>query len=160
MTVTLNREFAVRHLFVAVLAAGLCVWFAFDGFVRYPSLSGHDLYVRIERAEPPAGFDLARFKRQKTLSQYGFAVLSLAASLVVGLHLLACARFRFSFDADGFAFRGRRYAYGDVRRADRRAWKKKTILSLVLSDGRRVTLDAWHYTGVKDFERLLAAAGH
>ena len=38
MKLTLNREFAFRHLGVAVLFFGLCCWFLYDGFVTYPKM--------------------------------------------------------------------------------------------------------------------------
>jgi hypothetical protein len=34
-----NPEFFRRHLFVTVLMAGLGAWFAYDGYVKYPSQS-------------------------------------------------------------------------------------------------------------------------
>lgn len=152
-----NREFVLRHLFVTVLLAGMGLWFAYDGLVTYPSLSARELYLKIEHAEPHDRVDLDAFKRQKTQSQYGFSVLALAASLAVGLHLLACTRFRFAFDETGFDWNGRRYGYGDIRAVDRSRWEKKAILRLVLADGSRVTLDAWHHAGVRDFESGLGA---
>ena len=84
MELKLNREYALRHLFVVVLMVGLCGWFGYDGFVRYPATPAHDLYVAIEKSEPQTGLDLEAFKAQKTKTQYGFTFLTLfvAAQLV------------------------------------------------------------------------------
>lgn len=158
MEMRLNREFAVRHLFVALLLAGMAAWFAYDGFVRYSSATAHDLYVAIEKREPAEGFDLEAFKRQKTQTQYGLAAFFLLASVAVGAHLLAVSRFRFAFDGDGFTSGGRRYGFADIVSVDRSRWESKRIAGLALKDGRRVTLDAWHHDGVKEFVASLDAA--
>ena len=77
-------------------------------------------------------------------------VLAFLASALVGGHLWAVSRLRFAFDDDGFVFRGKRTAYGDVKTVDRSKWEKKGIVKV---DG--ITLDAWHHTGVKEFEEKL-----
>ena len=152
-TLTLNREFAVRHLGVAALMLGLCLWFGYDGFVKYPATPAADLYRSIERSEPPAGYDLDAFKRQKTQTQYGFAALALLAALVVGGHVAWLARFRFAYDDTGFVVgSGVRRAFADVKKVDWKDWDKKGIVRL---DGLK--LDAWHHAGVKDVAAILKA---
>jgi hypothetical protein len=156
MELKLNREYALRHLFVAALMAGLCGWFGYDGFVKYPHTTGHDLYVSIEGAEPPENFDLDAFKTQKIKTQYGFTALTFAAFLAVALGVLGSARFKFAFDADGFTFRGERFGYGDIAKIDDRAWARKGIVRLYVKHPANgmvvpITLDAWHHAGVKDF---------
>lgn len=155
MELKLNREFLLRHLFVAVLMAGLACWFGYDGFVRYPRSDARDLYVSIEGSEPPAGLDLEAFKAQKTKSQHGFALLSLLASAAVALHLLAVSRLRLRFDEDGFDFGGRRRAYGDVASVDDSKWESKGISKVTLADGARVVVDSWHHEGAKEFHEML-----
>ena len=151
----LNREFAVRHLGVAALMLGLSGWFGYDGFVTYPAMSSYELYCSIEKSEPPAGLDLAAFKKQKTQTQYGFAALALLAALVVGGHVALVARLRFEYDDDGFSAAGRpRRAFSDVRSVDWSKWKSKGIVRV---DG--VTLDAWHHDGVRDVAASLERAG-
>lgn len=156
MKLTLNREYAQRHLFVAILLAGLSCWFGYDGFVRYPATDAAALYREIEKSDPPDQLDLAKFKRQKTQTQHSFAIISLLVALVVGVRLYRSYAFDFEFDDDGFAVRGQRYAYADITAVDRRRWRPKGILVLKLADGKKVTLDAWHHQGVKEFEGRLS----
>ena len=150
-----NREFFLRHLAVALVMLGVGGWFAYDGFVVYPRTPAAELYEKIEKSAPGEGFPLEGFKRQKIRSQYGFTVLCLLAAALIGLHLAAVCRFRFAYDETGFEWRGRRRPLSDVKSVDRAAWKRKGIVKIALSDGSRVTLDAWHHVGVKEFERLL-----
>lgn len=162
MELKLNREYAARHLFVALLMLALSAWFGFDGFVKYPQTTGHDLYVSIEGAEPPANFDLAAFKAQKIQTQYGFTALTFAAFVAVALGLLASARFRFAFDDTGFTYDGARFAYGDIAKVDDRDWEKKGIVRFYVKHPSTgavipVKLDAWHHVGVKDFHAKLKA---
>lgn len=150
MKLTLNREYATRHLFVTLLMIGLGGWFGYDGFIRYPATPAAELYKSIEGSDAPAGYDLEAFKRQKTKTQYGFTFLSLIVALVVGSRLAASARFRFEFDDEGFVYRGRRHRYEDIKKVDRSLWEKKGILKV---DG--ITLDSWHHVGVKEFAEKL-----
>lgn len=146
----LNREFAVRHLFVTLLMLGLGGWFGYDGFVGYPKTSAIDLYRKIERAEPPPGFDLEKFKDQKTKTQYGFTILAFAAALIVGSGLYAAYKFDFSFDEKEFVHNGKRFRIDAIKKIDRSKWAKKGIIKI---DG--IVLDSWHHVGVKEFvERL------
>lgn len=158
MKLTLNKEYAQRHLFVALLLAGLSCWFGYDGFVKYPATDAAALYREIEKSEPPPQYDLEKFKAQKTQTQYGFTLLTLLAALVVGTRLYRSYAFDFSFDDTGFAVKGRRYALSDIASVDRRRWQAKGILVLSLADGRKVQLDAWHHVGVKDFAAKLPPA--
>jgi len=154
MKLTLNREYAMRHLFVALLMTGLCGWFGYDGFVRYPATPAAELYRTIEGAEAPAGFDLEAFKRQKTKTQYGFTLLSGLVALIVGLRLFKSYKFDFEFDDGGFVCKGRRRAYSDVKNVDRSKWTTKGIVKV---DG--IALDAWHHVGVKEFAAKLEERG-
>ncbi len=151
----LNKEYALRHLFVTLLMAGLFLWFAYDGIIRYPQTPAAELYREIEKADAPQGYDLESFKRQKTLSQQGLALLALLASLTVGLRLIKAARFDFSFDNASFTWNGKTFSLGDITQIDRSKWGAKTILTIRTKDGKKVTLDAWHHLGVKDFEQIL-----
>lgn len=147
---TLNREFAVRHLGVAALMLGLSGWFGYDGLVKYPATPAADLYRAIEGSDAPDGLDLDAFKRQKTQTQHGFALLALLAALAVGGHVALLARFRFDYDDEGFAVRGVRRSFADVKTVDWSQWEKKGIVRL---DG--LTLDAWHHEGVKEVADIL-----
>lgn len=134
---------------MTLLMLGLCGWFGYDGFVRYPATPAAELYAKIDGRAPdgkvtPA--ELEAFKHQKTQAQHGFTVLTLLAALVVGLRLLASVRFEFSFDDEGFTYRGKRRLYSEVKHIDRSQWKRKGIVKV---DG--IVLDSWHHLGVKDF---------
>ena len=138
----LNREFFVRHLGVAVLFFGMACWFGYDGYVAYPR---HD----------DGWFETRHLKRDNAIRrQKEFMVLAFIASLVVGGHLFAVSRLRFSFDDEGFVHNGRRTAFRDVKTVDRSKWEKKGIVKV---DG--ITLDSWHHTGVREFEKRLAECG-
>lgn len=151
----LNPEFFYRHLAVCLLMLGMGCWFGYDGFVAYPKTPAAELYEKIEKSKPPEGFGLDAFKRQKIQSQYGFTVMCLLASALIGVNLASAAAFRFEYDANGFVWKGKRRALADIKSVDMSKWRKKGIAKLVLADGSRVTLDAWHHLGVKDFEKLL-----
>ena len=150
MKLKLNREYALRHLFVTVLMLGLCGWFGYDGFVRYPATPAAELYKSIEGSDAPAGFNLEAFKVQKTQTQYGFTFLTLLASLVIGGHVWLLSKFRFEYDDESYTFAGKRVAIKDIKSVDRSQWEKKGIVKV---DG--IKLDAWHHAGVKEFEELL-----
>ncbi len=162
MKLSLNKEYAVRHLGVAVLFLGLAGWFGYDGLVGYPSQTPHDIYVSIEKSEPPADMDLEGFKAQKIKAQYGFAAVFAAIALVVGLRLWKSWKSTLEWDDEkmcGTLTKGRALAFGDVEHVDERRWAKKGILVLVADDGRRVTLDAWHHTGVEDLAKRFLGKG-
>ena len=151
-----NREYVTRHLFVTLLMVGLCGWFGYDGFVKYPSTPAAELFTSIEGREPGErelqGDYLEKFKRQKTQTQYGFTALAFLAALIVGIRLLKSSSFKFEFDDEGFVHKGVRRAYADVKTVDRSRWEKKGI---IVVDG--ITLDAWHHIGVKEFAEKLPA---
>jgi len=156
-TLKLNREFLVRHLFALAVFAVLGGWFGFDAFVRYPRTPAAALYESIEKAPPPADMSQAKldaFKAQKTKTQFVLAIVTLGAALLVALHLLSVAGFKFAFDDDGFVLRGKRFAWGDVKNVDESLWEKKSVLR-ISGDGWDATLDAWHHVGVKELRERL-----
>lgn len=158
MKLTLNKEYAQRHLFVALLMLGLGGWFAYDGLVTYPSMSAAELYRSIEKSDPPAEMSAERleaFKRQKTQTQYGFALLSLLAGGIIGFRLSKAAKFAFEYDDQGFTVNGKRHTRDEIVEVDRSQWGKKSILKLKLKDSAGVTLDAWHHVGVREFVESL-----
>lgn len=155
MKLALNREYAQRHLFVAILMISLSCWFGYDGIVRYPAMPAADLYRSIEKAEAPQGFDLEAFKQQKTQTQYGFALLSLLTALIVGLRLAKETLLNFEYDDNGFSVNGKYRRYDEISSVDKSRWEKKGILSLKLADGAKVVLDSWHRLGVKEFAARL-----
>lgn len=153
MTLSLNREFALKHLFAALVFLGLSLYFGYDGLVRYPQAEPAALYAAIEGREAPEGLDLAAFKRQKVRVQRSFSVLLLLSALAVGGHLLAVARFRLAFDDEGYEFRGVRTRYAELKAVDWSQWQKQGVLRV---NGLR--LDAWHHTGVRELAERVRAA--
>ena len=135
----------------------LGAWFGYDGFVRYPATPARDLYVSIEKSEPPIGTNLEAFKAQKTKTQHGLMALALLAGLAVGAHLFAVSRFSLSFDDNGFETGGRRFRYADIESIDDSAWQKKGI-SVISCGGLKIKLDSWHHTGIKEFHEKMSTA--
>ena len=154
----INPEFLHRHLAVCLLMLGVGCWFAYDGFVTYPKTPAAELYEKIEKAKAPEGFPLEAFKRQKIRSQYGFTALCLLASALIGLNLASVAFFRFDYGETSFVWNGKQHPLSDVKSIDRSQWKKKGIVKILLADGAKITLDAWHHLGVREFEKSLPAA--
>ena len=135
---TLNREFAVRHLGVALLMLGLSGWFAYDGFVAYPE---HD----------DEWFERQHLRKDAaTRRQREFMVLALVAAVVIAGHVGAVAKFDFSYDDDGFVCGGVRRRFADVKSVDWSKWEKKGIVKV---DG--IVLDAWHHAGVRGVADIL-----
>ena len=130
---------------------GLGGWFGYDGFVGYPATPAAELYKSIEKSDPPEGYDLEAFKKQKIGTQYGFTILAFFMAAVVGSRLLASRRFKFEFDDEGFVYLGRRHPISSIKNIDRSQWEKKGIIKV---DG--ITLDAWHHLGVKEFVEKIA----
>ncbi len=150
----LNREFLLRHVFSLLVFLALGGWFAFDAYVRYPRTDARELYTSIEKSAPPEGLDLPAFKKQKTQTQSILALLTLAAAAGVGLHLLMVARFAFSFSDDSFSCGAESFSYSDVSKVDSTRWSAKGIL-VVYAGGRKMALDSWHHSGVKEFYEIL-----
>ncbi len=135
---TLNREFAVRHLGVALLMLGLSGWFAYDGYVAYPA---HD----------DEWFERQHLRRESaTRRQREFMVLALVAAVVIAGHVGAVARLDFSYDGDGFECGGVRRRFADVKSVDWTKWERKGIVKV---DG--IVLDAWHHSGVRGVAEIL-----
>ncbi len=135
---TLNREFAMRHIGVALLMFGLSCWFAYDGYVAYPK---HD----------DAWFEARHLRRDDaTKRQKEFAFLALLASIVIAGHVGYVARLKFIFDGESFVCNGVNRRFKDVKNVDWSKWEKKGIVKV---DG--IVLDAWHHSGVREVAELL-----
>ena len=155
MKLKLNREFAVRHLFVTVLLAAMGCWFAYDGYVTYPSMTPEALYEKIEHSQPPSHEAAVKVYENAIPRQKQFMGLCLLGSLIVGLGVFRAWRFDFEYDDAGFTWNGRRMAFADIKSVDDSQWKNKGILKLNTPFGR-ITLDAWHNTGVDAFRAKLS----
>ena len=157
MKLKLNKEFFCRHLFVALLMAGLACWFGYDGFVGYPSKTPSQLYEQIEKAPPPSPEAAQKVYDNAIPRQKQFMGLALGAALIIGLHLLLVSKLDFEFDETGFVWNGKRFAMSDITKVDDSKWEKKQICVLFVKGGGRLVLDAWHHIGVKDFHAKLKA---
>ena len=130
MKLTLNREYATRHLGVAALFLGLAGWFLYDAVFVYPNLpadGAHHTTVEF---------------------QYSFAGLLLFASMVIALRVWRNWKATLEWDDEkmwGSLTDGRPLAFADVDKVVDSRWAKKGILVVKAKDGRRVTLDAWHH---------------
>ncbi len=134
---SLNREFLLRHLGVALLMAALGGWFLYDGAVAYPA-----------RGEPP----------QKCARQLQFSALLLLVAAGVGAHLWKVKRETLVWDEremNGSLTQGRPAAFADVREIRDARWARDGILVVVMADGRRIRLDAWHHPEVNELVKKL-----
>ncbi|MBR4653339.1 MAG: hypothetical protein IKO72_08265 [Kiritimatiellae bacterium] len=149
MKLQLNREFALRHLGVALLMAALCGWFLVDGAIVYPQ-------------KDEAYFEQLHTQKQRAIErQFQFAGLTGLAAVVIALGVLRNKRRTLEWDDGkmcGSLTGGRPLHFSDVEKVDDRRWESKGILVVHAKDGRRVTLDAWHHTGVKELAAKLMSA--
>ena len=148
MKLQLNREFAMRHLGVALLMAGLCGWFLVDGAIVYPNKD--DTYFETE---------LHTQKQRAIDRQLQFAGLTGLAAIIIALGVLRNKRRTLEWDDTqmcGSLTGGTPLAFADVERIDTKRWESKGILVVYAKDGRHMILDAWHHLGVKELaEKLL-----
>jgi hypothetical protein len=158
MKIRLNKEYAMRHLFVAILMLALGIWFAHDGYFKYSKMDAKELYVQIEGTPPPETFSaekLDSFKKQKTATQRGLALVCLVASLVIGTRLLSSARFKLEYDENGFVVsEKKKFSYSDIVGVEDSQWEKKNIARLNLKSAQgemMLQLDGWHHKGVAEF---------
>ena len=130
MKLTLNREYATRHLGVAALFTGLAGWFLYDAVFVYPYLTDDGQH-----------HTTAEF-------QYSFAALLGLVAVVVAFRVWRNWKATLEWDGEkmrGTLTGGRPLLFTDVEKADNRRWAKKGILVLEAKDGRKVTLDTWHH---------------
>ena len=159
MKLRLNREFAVRHLSVALLLSGLGCWFGYDGYVKYPSMSPEALYASCHNGETATAEAAAKFRDSAIPRQKQFMWLCFIGSAVIAFGVWRAWRFDFSCDGTGYSTGGgARRPLSDIESVDEKHWKKKGILKL-RTRGGPVTLDAWHHTGVEAVRDVLKSAG-
>lgn len=141
MKLQINREFAMRHLGVALLMAVLCGWFLYDGAIAYPQKD--DAYF----------LELHTEKQRAIDRQFQFAGLTALAAIIIALGVLKNKRRTLEWDdvkMCGSLTGGKDPSFADVDHLDDRKWAAKGIMVVHAKDGRRVLLDAWHHTGVKE----------
>ena len=142
MKFSLNKEYAVRHLGVAVLFFGLSLYFLYDAIFVYPYLpadGAHHTTVEF---------------------QYSSATLLALFAFVVAFRVFRNWRATLTWDDEqmvGTLTSGVPLKFADIDRLDVGKWEPKQILVVHAKDGRRVTLDAWHHVGANELaEKLLA----
>ena len=152
MKLALNREFAMRHLGVAVLFLGLCCWFLYDGAVTYPNMDDAKFSEEILHGrDRQGGFE--RLKKEAINRQYQFAGICGIAALLIAAGVGGCRMQTLEWDDTQMCCSltgGKPLAFADVSGVDDRRWEKKGILVVYASDGRRFTLDTWHHAGAKE----------
>ena len=134
-------------------------WFAYDGYVTYPSLTPEALYEKIEKSAAPSHEAAVKVYENAIPRQKQFMGLCLLGALIVGVGVFRAWRFSFEYDDAGFIWKGRRMTMADIKSVDESKWKSKGILKLETTAGR-ITLDAWHNTGVEGFREKLTQERH
>ena len=146
---TLNREYLVRHLGVALLMAGLGCWFVYDGSVAYPKMDAVEFCEKHHKSlENPE-----RERAEAIRRQYQFASISFIAALAIACNLLKVRGQTLEWDDErmfGSLTGGKAACFRDVAGVDRRHWQKKGILVVTMNDGRKIRLDSWHHPEAKD----------
>ena len=142
MKISLNREYAIRHLGVAILFFGLSLWFLYDAVFVYPN-------------RPPDGTHHTTVEFQYTSA----ALLALVA-FVVAFRVFLSWRATLTWDDEqmtGSLTGGAPLKFADIDHLAVGKWEPKQILVVHAKDGRHVTLDAWHHAGARELaEKLLA----
>ena len=143
MKLSLNREYAMRHLGVAILMFGLGMYFLYDAIFVYPYLTeadGHHTTVEF---------------------QYSMAGILTLFAAVVGIRLFRNFKRTLEWDGEqmcGSLTGGVPVKFSDITHCDRRQWDSKGILVVYAKSGKHYVLDAWHHAGVKELEKLLPSA--
>ena len=142
MKLSLNREYAFRHLGVSILFFGLSLWFLYDAVFVYPN-------------QQPDGTHHTSVE-----FQYSAAALLALFAFVVAFRVLRNRRATLEWDDEqmtGTLTLGAPLKFADIDHLDVGKWEPKQILVVHAKDGRRVTLDAWHHAGARELaEKLLA----
>ena len=156
MKIALNREYAIRHLGVAALMAALCAWFLYDGAISYPAMSDEDFKAKILHNLEYENFPQKR--KETTNRQFQFAGIAGLAALIIAGGVLRVKRQTLEWNDDsmcGSLTGGQTLAFTDIAEIDKSLWEKKGILTVLAKDGRKIPLDAWHHTGVKEIAAKL-----
>ena len=141
MKISLNKEYAIRHLGVAALFTGLSLWFLYDAIFVYPN-------------------QVADGTHHTTVEfQYSAAAALAIFAFVVAFRVFLNWRATLAWDDEqmtGTLTCGVPLRFDDIDHLDAEKWEPKQILVVHAKDGRRVTLDAWHHAGARELaEKLL-----
>lgn len=142
MKISLNKEYAIRHLGVAALFTGLSLWFLYDAIFVYPN-------------------QVADGTHHTTVEfQYSAAAALAIFAFVVAFRVFLNWRATLAWDDEqmtGTLTCNAPLRFDDIDHLDSAKWEPKQILVVHAKDGRRVTLDAWHHVGARELaEKLLA----
>ncbi len=85
-------------------------------------------------------------------SQFVMAAFAAAAALACFVTVARKARRRFTADEAGLSgFGPATILYDDLAAVEWARWEDKRIVRFILRDGRKLTLDGWHYAGAEEF---------
>ena len=141
MKLGVNREYMVRHLAVAALFMVLGLWFLYDAVFVYPNT-------------PVAPGE----HRSSVSFQYSSAILLAVASVIIWVRARIAAHETLEWDDTkmwGSLTGGKEILLSDVKVADWNKWERKSILLLVTREGRFISVDGWHHTGVDELAKRL-----
>ena len=144
MKLKINREYATRHLGVAALFFGLSCWFLYDAIFVYPNLPSDGTH-----------HTTAEF-------QYMFAAILGLASLVIATRVWLNWKSVVEWDSDkiwGSGVGSVPILFADIVGVEDAQWEREGIIVFLTKDGRRLTLDAWHHTGVRELVEKILPAG-
>ena len=150
MQLKLNREFAMRHIGVAVLFAALCGWFAWDGGLAWPAENAAwEKRTGITVGAAAKAHTEERYAHNKEGRddipphwpweidrQFQFAGLCGLAALIIGAGVLRCSRQSLVWNDTqmcGSLTDGEPVAFDDIVECDTRKWK------IVVNDNGTIT---------------------
>ena len=141
MKISLNKEYALRHLGVAALFTGLSLYFLYDAIFVYPYLPADGAHHTTVEFQYSAAAALAIF------------------AIVVAFRVFLNWRATLTWDDEqmcGTLTCNAPLRFDDIDHLDSAKWEPKQRLVVHAKDGRHVTLDAWHHAGARELaEKLL-----
>ncbi len=166
----LNREYAMRHIGVALLFAALCAWSVYDGAIGWPAknaewekTSGFTVQAaceaRANKENLPDEKKPPHWPEKITAQYYQAGVLGLV-SLVVALGVLSAKKKTLEWNESemcGTLTGGKSIKFTEVKALDKTLWEKKRILKVHTNNGV-ITLDGWHHTGVTKLAEKLGVS--
>ncbi len=88
----------------------------------------------------------------KIRTQYIQAAVCVALGLLAFFSVLSKRKTWYEVDDDGLrgsGFGDKPVSWADVKSVDWSRWEEKGILVVALADGRKITLDGWHFAGIR-----------
>ena len=115
---------------------------------------GNDAEAKRLRAEQAARlFSEDVYSRQKLQSQYIQAAVTLVLGALAFAAVLSKRKTVYVVDDEGLrggGFGAEAIPWSDVKAADWSKFDEKGILVVILASGKRVSIDGWHFKGVRD----------